>query len=439
MDSLSDPSNGLRFAATYYTGAYFPLIISLQFGVQSHHSFSDTTFRVVPLQFGVQNHYIFSVMTFRVVFLDLTFTVIVAVLVFRATISSRLRHLKSSFLASRSQLSVLVWRSEPLFLHGIHSYYLRFGVQSHIFIFGILSLYFSLAFRVVVFFWRLESLFDFSSVFVAIIDFFSVWHSKPWFVLSLAFRAAISYRYPKSSPSSVQHSEPLFIFRLAFRVTSSLWHSEPLLIFGQASEPLLVFSSAFRATPSVQRSQPHFVSFDVKSHIFVSAFRATLSVRRSEPYFISFGVHSHIFVSAFRAITCLRLGVQSHTFILGLQSRIFILVFRAFICSQFDTQNPHVYLSFGPSPFSSIMAFRAIGHTHSGLFLSHFFSLVLAFRAVFHTHSCILSHFFSQSRRSEPLFYLAFNAIIIFLLVLAFRAVVRIHSGTLSHHFLSSY
>ena len=115
MESLSDPSSGLRVVAACYTRAYFPLIVSLQFGVQSHHSSTvydsqshhvtlsvrrskpllvfrsafraivhpRSAFRaispvlvfkaIISFQLGVQSHRVFSFTMFRVVFLSMTF------------------------------------------------------------------------------------------------------------------------------------------------------------------------------------------------------------------------------------------------------------------------------------------------------------------------------------------------------------------------------
>ena len=83
-------------------GHISPVIISLQFGVQSRHPFSIMTFRVVHFQPSVQSHHVLSIATFRVIFLSLTFIVI-----------------------------SLVQHSKPLFSLGIHSYYFQFGIQSH--------------------------------------------------------------------------------------------------------------------------------------------------------------------------------------------------------------------------------------------------------------------------------------------------------------------
>ena len=141
-------------------------------------------------------------------------------------------------------------------------------------------------------------------------------------------------------------------FGVQSHYSSSLQHSEPLLIF-------------------VWHSEPWFASFDVQTHVFI---------RHSKPLHHPFWRSELllILVSVFRAITGFLFGVQSH--ILSSSIRVLMSIFR-----------------FDPSPFSSILAFKAIGHTLSSLFRSFLF------------------------------------------LILAFRAIVLIHSGTLSHHFLSSF
>ena len=87
-------------------------------------------------------------------------------------------------------------------------------------------------------------------------------------------------------------------------------------------------------------------------------------VRRSEPRLRSASRAITLSISVFKAITYLCFNIQSHY----LSS-----IWRSEPHSQFDTQSPHVYLSLDPSPFSSILAFRAIRHTSSGLFESFLF------------------------------------------------------------------
>ena len=92
---------------------------------------------------------------------------------------------------------------------------------------------------------------------------------------------------------------------------------------------------------------------------------------------------------------------------------VFYLAFRATFLVRHSKSSCLSFIRHSdPSPFPSILAFRANGHTFLGL-LSHCFSLVLAFRAIFHTHSCILSHHLS--------------------LVLAFKAVMHTHLSIWCH------
>ena len=160
----------------------------------------------------------------------------------------------------------LVWRSESLFLLGIHSYYLRFCVQSHFHI----------------------------STFIATI---LVQHSEPWF--GSTFRIVIVF--PFGVPSHIfcfgvqSHcsfsfccSEPLFIFHLPFRATFSFWRSEPSFIFCLAFRVIVHFPFGVQScsSSSVWHSEPLF-HFDIQSHrIFSLAFRVV-------DHFL-FGVQSRI-------------------------------------------------------------------------------------------------------------------------------------------------
>ena len=113
-EPLSDPSSGLRVVDASYTGHIPHLIMSLQFGVQSHHLFSvwhskslfisSSAFRVtISFQFGVQS--------------------------------------PSPVWHSESLLLLSYGRSEPLSL-------LSLGVQSHVSITAFKAfIFFSLAFR----------------------------------------------------------------------------------------------------------------------------------------------------------------------------------------------------------------------------------------------------------------------------------------------------
>ena len=60
LESLLAISSSLRFAAACHTGVYFPLIVSLQSGVQSRRSFTVydiQSHHVTFFQFGVQSHF----------------------------------------------------------------------------------------------------------------------------------------------------------------------------------------------------------------------------------------------------------------------------------------------------------------------------------------------------------------------------------------------
>ena len=331
MESFSDSSSVLRVVAACHIGAYSLLIIFLQFRVQSHHSFSVTTFRVVHFQSGVQSHHVFLVTMFRIVFLSLTFLDI-----------------------------SLVWRSETLLPLGIHSYYVQFGVQSHYlhslvframvlaqhsqpsylffsvwrseshFISALRAIFFSLTFRVVIPFQLSEPLSVSSSEFVAIILFFSVWHSEPYLhfgiqshIVVLAFRAIVCLYFDIQSH---------FWFGVQSRCSSSIWRSEPHFhfdikshrIFSLAFRFVVHFSLAFRAAFFVWRSELY-LHLGVQSHrlSLTQAFRAFV------PFW--FNVQSLIFILAFRAIVGLQFGISNHYVFLpfGVQSHIFNLAFRA--------------------------------------------------------------------------------------------------------------
>ena len=159
----------------------------------------------------------------------------------------------------------------------------------------------------------------------------------------------------RSKPLSIFSSIFGDVFSLGFRATSSFWLSEPQLASIRRLEPLHLHSAiraitsfipAIKAiTSSVWHSEPH----------VRLAFRATASsFRRSESLHHSF----------WRSEPHLRFGIQNHY----LSS-----IWRSGPHFQFDTRSPHVNLSFDPSPFPSILAFRAIEHTPSGLFETFLF------------------------------------------------------------------
>ena len=150
MESLSDPSSGLRFAAACHTAAYFPLIFSLQFSVQSHHSFTVydiqshhvtlSVRRSEPLlqfcefratiisqfqrseppllSFGVQSHhYHFSVSTFKAIIITFQFRRSKPSLVFSLTFKFAFLNLtfKVAFLSLTFRLAFSVF--------GVQSYH----------------------------------------------------------------------------------------------------------------------------------------------------------------------------------------------------------------------------------------------------------------------------------------------------------------------------
>ena len=164
MKSVSDLSYGLGVVTTFYTGAYFPLIIS------SHFQFGRSEPRYL-LSFGVQSHHIFSVSAFRV------------------TISSQFRRSEPPSLLSfdvQSHHLFSVWRLEQPSI-------LSYGIQSrHLFIA-----------------WRLEPPYLLSYDVQSRLSQFGV-KSQHFFSVS-TFRAAISSQFGRSEPPT--------LFSLAFRVT----------------------------------------------------------------------------------------------------------------------------------------------------------------------------------------------------------------------------
>ena len=79
MESLSDPPSELRVVAACYTRVHFPLIVSLQSGVQSRRSFTVydiqshhvtffiSVFRATSPVVVVRSHHHFLVSTFRAI------------------------------------------------------------------------------------------------------------------------------------------------------------------------------------------------------------------------------------------------------------------------------------------------------------------------------------------------------------------------------------
>ena len=292
MESLSDPSSWLGVVAACYTREYFSLIVSLQFGVQSHHSSTvyviqshhvtlsvrrsepllvfHSTFRavvhpcwafkaislvlvfraIIPFQFGVQSHCVFSFTMFRVVFLSMTFLV-----------------------------TSLVGHAELLFQIGIHRCFFWFGVQSHHYripSFGVRSHHHFLVWRSWLhsLFRRSKSSSHLRSAFRAIIitsqyrcsepssSHFQFRRSEPCFHSYMEFRAIVYFRFGVQSNDLFLFGVQSHIFVLTFRAIAYLrfivqsrvsiptWRSEPLPIFILAFRAVFCFCLAFWATSS---------------------------------------------------------------------------------------------------------------------------------------------------------------------------------------------
>ena len=207
----------------------FKATISSQLGIQSHHCFSVTTFRVIFLSFGVQSHQLLITRCLRP----------------SSFLSYDIQSHPSQFDIQGYQF--LVWHSEPPYL---------------------LSLVFKAMFLV----WCSESLSLHGLTFKAIIlsrsgirrhlsnvqshHFFSVWCLEPFFQFGIQSHCLFLVRHselsclfsdwylePPSFLSYDVHNHHLFLF----------WHSEPLslLIFGAQSYNLFSIW-VFRAIISLQ-------------------------------------------------------------------------------------------------------------------------------------------------------------------------------------------
>ena len=303
------------------------------FGVQSHHSFSVSTFRAsllsfgaqshVSLRFGVQSHHHF--------------------LVWRSESHSRFRrsepssHLRSAFRAI--VITSQCWHSEPslsLFSFGVQSHHCRFWVLAFR---AIIGFQFDVQIRI--------SQFD---VQCRILNFqrseppsshFWFRRSEPSSVFSLTFRVTflnLTFRVVLLV-FDVQSHHHFSVSAFRAIIVLSVWCSE------SSSSPL---SSAFRATSSFD-VQSHYIAHScVQSHVLLcSAFQ------------------NHISVSAFRAIIAFsawrweshfqfwRSGPSSSYFQFGVQSHHLSSVWHS---------EPLSLLSFkrSGSRRSHIQAFRVI-------------------------------------------------------------------------------
>ena len=395
MESISDPSNGLRVVVACYTGAYSPphhFLVGwlsktpsiLSYDIQSRPFSAQRSEPPCPLDCDIQSRlsrfdvhsYQFSLAT------------------------------KAVVLAWHSWLLFLVWFSESFFLFGVQSHcmpqfdivtffvltfraivHFPFSVQSHTFIsdiqrhilFGVQSRVFSLAFRAIVhfhfgvqshclfFIWRLEPhprLGVQTHIFILALRVAFSFRYQSHHLFHLAFRFVIHFPFGAQShvfdlafraTSSSWRSEPHFHFNIK-AITFFIWHSESLFIFRLAFRAFIHFPFgiqsrililAFKATSSVWRSEPHF-HFDIKAitffvwrseplSIFRLAFKATFSFRHLDPCFL-FEVQSHTFILVFRATFVFLVRRSEPHLQFNVQSRIVILAFKA-ISLQFGIQS----------------------------------------------------------------------------------------------------
>ena len=231
VESLLAISSSLRFAAACHTGAYFPLIVSLQSGVQSHRSFTiydiqshhvtffSSAFKATSPVVGVQSHHHFLVSAFR------------------AITASQLRRSESLSLLSLTFRVIIIAsqfrRSEPSLL------LFSFDVQSRVLDFGVQSRYHFSA-----------------SAFIAIIVAFQFRRSEPSLSL-FSFGVQSHHRF------SDRRSES----RSRFRRSESL----SLFSFGIQSHHCRFSVSAFRAIIGFQIDiQSHILGFGVQSRYHFS-------------------------------------------------------------------------------------------------------------------------------------------------------------------------
>ena len=273
MESLSDPSDGLRVVATCYTATYFPhhsLAVRHSeppclpsYNVQSHLSQLDV--HGYSVWFGVQSHCF--------------------VLAFRAIVHFPF--------VIQSHCSFSIWRSEPPF---------QFGVQSH----G-----FGSTFRVITLLslvWRLEPLLAFHLSFRATVHIpFGIqsrcFSSASRVVVSVsAFRVVIFFLF------SVFRAISIFSLGVQSHYSFSVLAFRAIIVlsFGVQSHhrfSVLVFRAILILSFGVQSH--HHSRFSVQSH-----HRSQFGVQ-SPHRFLVFGVQSHhrFSVLAFRAIVVYRFGI----------------------------------------------------------------------------------------------------------------------------------
>ena len=198
----------MRFAAACHTGAYFPLIVSLQSGVQSRRSFTVydiQSHHVTFFQFDVQSHFSSCRHSGQPS-------------LFSCGIQSHHRFSVSAF---RAIITFSVRRSES------SSSLLSFGIQSHHCSFLVSAFRAIIGFQI-----DIQSRYHFSaSAFRAIIGFqIDIQsHTLGFGVQSRYHSSASVFRAIVITVCSVRRSEPSSVFRSTFRVviTSQLRRSEP--------------------------------------------------------------------------------------------------------------------------------------------------------------------------------------------------------------------
>ena len=258
---------------TRYTGAYFPpssfpfrlafkAAIILGYDVQSCPFSAWRSEPPCLLSHIVQSHlfqpdipsYRFSLAFRAIVQLGIQCHLLPLVLVFRAIFS--FWHLMTpSFFILALKAASSIWRSESHFHFDIQIFVFLFGVQSNIFILAFRAAYsvrhqsyhiFRLAFRIVHFPFSVQS-----HIFIS--TFRSLFFCS-------AFRATSLFRRSKAA-SLVTAFRVTIILNLAFRAASPVWRLEPSSYHDRAF--IATFSTfkatflAFRATYLFWHSEPH--------------------------------------------------------------------------------------------------------------------------------------------------------------------------------------
>ena len=430
MESLLDPSYGLRVVAARYIGAYFPLVISSHFHYDVRSRIFRLAFRVASrlwcsesyFQVGVQSHHLLFVTIFKAfILLSSTFKAVFliwcselyllslgveshhllqfghseppsllrSVWAYQATISSQFGRSEppsSQFGCSKS-LSLLnsIWAfrvASSQFGRSEQPSLLNFGVQSHHLLsvtifkaFILLGLAFRAAFPV----WHLEL--RLLSLGVQSHHISSVWTFRATIFSVWVFRATISSPFSLGVQSCHLHSVRVF----KATISSQFGHSKPPYLLNYGVQIHLFSSLAFGVASPVWLSELHLQS-GVHSCIFSLALKAASLVCRSEPS----SYHDRAFIATFSMFRATFLAFGAIVHIQTFKAVVHIQAFKAIISPQFGTQSRR---------------------SQSSIQSHHIFSL--AFRAI--TQPCIQSHHFPLVWRSGPhsqhLEFLAFRVV----------------------------